>query len=614
MTVWMEMWKGKSRKQYPVAQVLPYVGFCALFFLFLWRAYRGFDWSDESAAYAAAYRLVLGDLPLVDSWDSHAGWSILFAPFLKMYIQWHGSMDGVLLAGRLFFLGIQTIVAVIVYRRLLGFCRSHLAAMLAGWLTAAFVPGMVLNFTPQYAGLTAMVLSGTSLLWGYRRECPCLWAVSLRSGFWAGIAVIIYPSFLPAVLPMGAALLVCRPLGPRKKGRSAMSLLAFVLGIVVPVFLFLFYLGNVLGWKTLWNYFPWLITSRNYPFSGYGKAFFTFFQGYSRSDPLYLAEFSVLILWLLSKWVRLPVELPFRLDSIFQSIVKVALPVCILANVVAIIVQENWEVPANIKMGHLLAAAGIWPITLCVLNPSRRSRLLLLALYLPGQLMAMGAHLSDRPGNFGASFALLPSMLAAVLIVYENYGPLLRSVNHGAMETVVAVIRTCMVMVALFLLGTTVMIRSALAYRDLPVSQLDTVMTCGPAKGIMTTEIDAQVYDNMVNELQTGGEDAQSLLILGNLPFGYLCVECPPASPLVSNISTDSSYLYDYLVEDLERRPDCIYVPKPAYGYGNGGNQSISKEIPWLTGQNTAIEESVYSYLYTVSDTEAHAMILVANK
>ena len=295
-------------------------------------------------------------------------------------------------------------------------------------------------------------------------------------------------------------------------------------------------------------------------------------------------------------------ELPFRIETVFQSIVKVALPVCILINVVAIIVQENWDVPANIKMGHLLAAAGIWPITLCILNPNRRSRLLLLSMYLPGQLMALGAHLSDRPGDFGASFALLPSMLAAVLIVYENYGPLLRSVNHGSMETVVAVIRTCMVMVALFLLGTTVMIRSALAYRDLPVSQLNTAMTSGPAKGILTTEIDAQVYDSMVQELQDGTGDAQHLLILGNLPFGYLCVDCPPASPMVSNISTDSKYLYDYLVEDLDRRPDCIYVPKPAYGYGNGANQSISKEIPWLTGENTIVEESVYSFLYSVSN------------
>ena len=602
MVLWMEMWKGKSRKPYPVAQVLPYIGFAALFFLFLWRAFRGFDWSDESAAYAAAYRLMLGDLPLVDSWDSHAGWSILAAPFLRLYHQWNGSMDGVLLTGRLCFLVIQTLIAIVVYRRLLGFCRSHLASMLAGWLTASFVPGMVLNFTYQSAALGAMVLSGTALLWGYRREGSRLWPAALQAGLWAGIAAVIYPTFLPAVLPMAAALLLCRPLGPRKKGRTVAALLCFTIGVALPILLFLLYLGQELSWKTLWNYFPWLITSRNYPFSGYGKAVFTFLEGYSKSDPLYLAEFSILILLLLSKWVQLPMELPFRIETVFQSIVKVALPVCILINVVAIIVQENWDVPANIKMGHLLAAAGIWPITLCILNPNRRSRLLLLSMYLPGQLMALGAHLSDRPGDFGASFALLPSMLAAVLIVYENYGPLLRSVNHGSMETVVAVIRTCMVMVALFLLGTTVMIRSALAYRDLPVSQLNTAMTSGPAKGILTTEIDAQVYDSMVQELQDGTGDAQHLLILGNLPFGYLCVDCPPASPMVSNISTDSKYLYDYLVEDLDRRPDCIYVPKPAYGYGNGANQSISKEIPWLTGENTIVEESVYSFLYSVSN------------
>lgn len=604
MHMWMEMLTGRNRKQYPVAQVLPYIGFAALFLLFWWRAYRGFDWSDESAVYAAAYRLVLGDLPLVDSWDTHAGWSLLMAPALAWYKQWNGSMDGVILAGRLCFLVVQTAAAVVVYRRLLGFSRSHLAAMLGGWLTAAFVPGMILNFSPQSAGLLSMVLSCTSLLWGLRRESPRLWPSAIQAGLWAGLAAVIYPSFLPAAIPMGVMLLFCRPVIPRKKGRTVLSFLCFWLGVALPVVLFLLYLGNMLGWKTLWDYFPWLITSRKNPFSGYGKAVFTFFQGYSKSDPLYLAEFSILILMLLSRWVRIPLDLPFDIKTIFQSIVKIALPICILANVVIIIAQEDWDVPANIKMGHLLAAAGIWPIILCILNPSRRSKLLLLGMYLPGQMMALGAHLTDRPGDFGASFALLPSMLAAVLIVYENYGPLLRSINHGSMETVVAAIRTCMVMVAFFLLGTTIMIRAALAYRDLPVSQLNTEMTSGPAKGILTTEIDAGVYDSMVQEIRENEGSGESMLILGNLPFGYLCTDCLPATPMVSSVSTDSQYLYDYLVEDLSRRPKWIYAPKPAYGYGNGENLSVSKEIQWISGQNMEVKESVYSFVYTISEEE----------
>src|SRR5699024_1215532 len=103
MVTWLDMLKGRTRKQVPAAQVLPYVGFAVLFFLFIWRAFRGFDWSDESAAFAAPYRLLLGDLPLVDSWDSHPGWLVLAAPFLKLYQNWQGNMDGVLLAGRLCF-------------------------------------------------------------------------------------------------------------------------------------------------------------------------------------------------------------------------------------------------------------------------------------------------------------------------------------------------------------------------------------------------------------------------------------------------------------------------------------------------------------------------------
>ena len=147
MNVWLEMITGRNKKRYPAAQVLPWAGFAVLFLLFFWRAFRGFDWSDESVAFAAPYRLLLGDTPLVDSWDSHMGWSILAAPFLAVYRQWKGSMDGILLTGRMIFLFVHMAVAGVVYRRLLQFCRSHLAAMLAGWLTAAFVPGMIFNFS-----------------------------------------------------------------------------------------------------------------------------------------------------------------------------------------------------------------------------------------------------------------------------------------------------------------------------------------------------------------------------------------------------------------------------------------------------------------------------------
>lgn len=604
MTVWMEMLTGRRKCKYPAARVLPYVGFALLFLLFFWRAFLGFDWSDESAYYAAPYRLLLGDRPLVDSWDSHPGWSLLATPFLWLYGQWKGSMDGLLLAGRLCFLVVQTGTAVFTYRRLLALCRSHLAAMLAGWLTAAFVPGMIFNFSYESVGLFAMVLSCVTLVWQYRREAARIGLASLEAGLLAGLAGVVYPAFLLGVIPMGVALALYRP-GEKKKGvRSLAPLFLFLTGMLLPLAVEIVILGQWIGWPVLAREFPWLITSRSCPFSGYWNGVFTFFMRYSRADSSYLVEFSLLALLLLIKRIHLPLDLPFRIEDIFYSIVKIALPVCILANVVLIVAQPNWDMPANVKMTQLLASAGLWPVILCLQNPTRRSKILLWGMYLPGQLMAFGAHLTDRPSDFGAAFALLPSMLAAVLIVYENYGPLLRSINRGSMEVVVAVIRTCMAMVALFLLGTTIVIRSGLSYRDLPVSELHTQLTSGPAQGIYTTEIDAQAYESMVQEIRETQEGCRRVLILGNLPFGYLCSDLPVASPMVSQVPVDSSYLYDYLAENLERRPDWIYVPNPLYGYGNEDNAFSVKEVQWIAGGELEMQESVYSTVYTLAGEE----------
>lgn len=605
MVTWLDMLKGRTRKQVPAAQVLPYVGFAVLFFLFIWRAFRGFDWSDESAAFAAPYRLLLGDLPLVDSWDSHPGWLVLAAPFLKLYQNWQGNMDGVLLAGRLCFAAVQIFVSVIVYHRLFLFCKSHLASMLAGWLTASFVPGMVLNFSAQSVSLLAMVLSCTGLLVQYRQENGLCSPCTLLSGLFSGLAVCIYPTFFPALLPMALMLVLFRP-GKCKKGiRSLLPLFCFIAGAVVLPLLLVLYLQKLIGWTALTENFQWLITSRSSPFSQYGHAFFTFFQGYSKADFLSLAELSLLFMLLLAKWAPIPVDLPFSLETIFQLAIKIALPLCFLANVVYVIVQPDWNMPSSTKMGYLLTSAGIWPVILCIQNPSRRSRLLLLGLYLPGMLMALGAHLSDQSSDFGASFALLPSMLAAVLLVYENYGPLLRSVNRGTMETAVAILRTCMAMVAFFLLGTTLFIRCGLAYGDLPVSQLTTLMTSGPAQGIYTNDVDAAAYETMVQEIKETQSDSSRVLILGNLPFGYLCTENRPSAPMVENVNLNSRSLYDYLAEDLRRRPDWIYVPKGIYGMGNEDNQSSVWEVQLIASGTVKSRETACSRIYVTLDDKA---------
>ena len=227
MGTWLKMITGRTRKQYPAAQVIPYAGFILLFCLFLWRAYRGFDWSDESAYYAAPYRLVLGDLPLVDSWDSHTGWSLLAAPFLWIYRALYGNMDGVLLAGRLVFVFAQILAGLLVYHHLLEFCRSHLAAMVSGWLTAAFVPGMVINFSYESVGLFAMLLAAVLLLWEYRREAAHVGRTSFFAGCLAGLSILVYPSFLPGMVPMAVLLALFRPARQKKRMALAVPAVSF---------------------------------------------------------------------------------------------------------------------------------------------------------------------------------------------------------------------------------------------------------------------------------------------------------------------------------------------------------------------------------------------------
>ena len=130
-------------------------------------------------------------------------------------------------------------------------------------------------------------------------------------------------------------------------------------------------------------------------------------------------------------------------------------------------------------------------------------------------------------------------------------------------------------------------------------------MTSGPAQGIYTNDVDAAAYETMVQEIKETQSDSSRVLILGNLPFGYLCTENRPSAPMVENVNLNSRSLYDYLAEDLRRRPDWIYVPKGIYGMGNEDNQSSVWEVQLIASGTVKSRETACSRIYVTLDDKA---------
>lgn len=75
-------------------------------------------WGDEAYQIATSWRYVLGDVPFVQSWDMNFSSSLLYAPFTWMFRQTFGSLDGIVLAYRLYFIAMQCLVGYLVWRTL----------------------------------------------------------------------------------------------------------------------------------------------------------------------------------------------------------------------------------------------------------------------------------------------------------------------------------------------------------------------------------------------------------------------------------------------------------------------------------------------------------------
>lgn len=75
-------------------------------------------WGDEAYQIATSWRYVLGDVPFVQSWDMNFSSSLMYAPFTWMFRQMVGSLDGIVLVYRLYFIAMQSLVGYLAWRTL----------------------------------------------------------------------------------------------------------------------------------------------------------------------------------------------------------------------------------------------------------------------------------------------------------------------------------------------------------------------------------------------------------------------------------------------------------------------------------------------------------------
>lgn len=592
------MLKSELRSKLTMLNVLPYLVIAGMTVLFLFRSVFGFDWSDETYYLALPYRFLLGDRLFVDSWDIHQTSALLMVPLLWLYRMVTGGMDGIILFMRVLYILTHAVVTLFMYRVVLRFFQRRMPSLLCAALFFSFTPYGINTFSYNSMAYLFTAVSILFLFLLYSSPLDSRWAlfVGLLSGVFFALSAISYPFFLMVGPLLAFALWWLRPI--IKKGiRETVSRIpmAGFCGGACAVFT-LVGIGTlaVSGFDGVFGNIKNLFQDPEHPYQSIFVQTSYFFQDYKLLVWLSLLELTLLVLILLSRWMKMGVDL----TPVFDVMIWISLPLCLIINVGMVLIQSEAELPMTSKVNYLQACAGLWPLILTAQKPSRRSLIVILVLYLPSFVMSWAIYIASNNGVTGSSFILSLSVLALVLTAYDYLTATLSDPveKQRVLKTLWGALATSLM---LLVLCNTVM-RAQAVYRDSPIVSLRVQLTSGPAQGLYTTSGAAAKYAGIVNDIRSAASQSGGRVMFNELlPFGYLCIENRPAPPSLWRNELPSDRIAGYFKQRPQNRPALLYVVKAPYGLNNGTKPVTQRTAERILGGKVVMRETEYSYQFT---------------
>ncbi|WP_085833146.1 hypothetical protein [Clostridium merdae] len=591
------MLKSFTQSRTKLLHSLPYVVIVGMTVLFLVRSVFGFDWSDETYYLALPYRFALGDRPFLDSWDIHQTGALLIAPILWLYRLVVGDMTGVILFMRIFYICVDALVALLVYRAVFRLFRRRMPALLCAGLFFSFTPFGINNFSYNSMGYLFTVSAAmlVFILYGDSFSIHGAFVIGSLSGILMALACISYPFFIMAVPIFLLALYRIRP-RVRKNGLEPESL-APLFGMLCGGAFLLFVAGAYLlvvggGIWGIHDNVKFLFEDPEHTYQNLFVKTSLFLQDYQMLTILSLLEITLLILILLSRQLKTELDLA----PVLEVMIWICMPLSLIVNVGMVLIQTDLVFTS--KVNYIQACAGLWPLILTAYRPQRRSRIVIWILYLPSLVLSWAVYTASNNGMTGASYILNLSSLALILIAYDFYtaereAPAAR---RRMLKTLWAAFASSLV---LLVLCNTVM-RAQAVYRDEPIVYLRTQLTTGPAKGLYTTPAAAARYTGLVEDIQNAVPSGDGRVMFNELlPFGYMCSQQRPAPPSLWRVELPSKRTEVFFQKNPQNRPALLYVVKAPYGVNNGTQPVTQRMAEQMLGGSVVMKETEYSYQFT---------------
>lgn len=493
------------------------------------RAFYGMDITDETFYLSTAKRFSNGDMFLRDDWNTGQLFGLLLMPLYRVYVFMVGNSDGIILFVRIFFVILEVFTACFLYKTLMKYTDNFFGSLTASACICVYARGNIITVSYYSLGFLTFLLA---ILW---------WMSAYGSRYRKIFLVISGVNFAVSVLCMPYMVIVYFVLiilwifcWIKKKQECCNALFWFTCGIVLSAGFFLLYFYNVIPWRNLMEYIPFVFQDPEMEKGSlWTKAFdlfiyyMTFFLKYTW--PFYMLTFFS-VFWIgKAKRINIGCKPYFALLLLFEFLIQ------------SVYVRSYFE-------GGIITTFWLFAIQIQLLYPEHRNKELEKYFLIPGIFFGLAWIMGSNVGQRVANMSFLLMDLWAILLVCEMGRKYCKGLK------ILIQVPACLMFTVLFA------IRVFDIYRDGALPQLDTRVTSGVMKGLFTEENRASAYECTLEVLKKRTNANNTIVVLGCNPWVYLESEASCGAYSTWQFIEGESTLGKYYDIFPERIPDIIVI------------------------------------------------------
>ena len=577
--------------------LISYSVITAVTVLMIWRAKYGFIWSDEPYYFVTAYRFVLGDIPVINDWNTGQVYSILLIPYMKLWKAMTGTeFTGLFLVSRYLYVGLQTACGLMFYRvfrkksciAALGgalvfmlYCRGGICTIsyYSAGLEAVFVSLIMIYSAVEQSTLEKIKASSEikaevkvevnagikseakekkqtkiNIISGFARWIlvGAIWCIAI---FCNPYIIILYVFLFAGIVELirRTKLTDCHP--------GVMALTTVIMGILI---LTVVYKDTSIN-RVIGNIQYIFADESNF---GTHSVIFKLVSGFLYVG--YRFRYTIGLSALLIIYTEVLNARKRREIAIKHLNIK-RLSVCVI-NTILLAVNVVYPAHSVYTEGTCMAALAVWGLEMYLLSEIRQKDVFYM-FYLPGCVMALLMAAASNTGFSATTQGLTIAAVASVLIGYrcirEAVGKCTEMISIISKKFLIAGF-ACIAVIVLF---TCVYDRIVPVYRDCSLDKLSRTIEYGPAKGIITTGECADRYDRIsrtmdcLNKVLTASDSEvgnnatdSSLYVMNFCPWAYLLTDMRPAAYNMWRIMPEDDDNMGQLYYDIhpEKFPDVV--------------------------------------------------------